>query len=325
MVTKQAIVVMALYHFVELDELNVIREHFKRLMVRYRIKGTLILAGEGINGTVAGIKSSIDSLLGDLLADSRFSGMNYKFSYTSQMPFLRTSVKLKKEIVTIGLPTVSPNASRGIYVEPKDWNALISQSDVVVIDTRNDYEVEIGSFKNALNPNTTTFREFPEFVKQHLDPSVHRKIAMYCTGGIRCEKSTALLNDLGFEQVFHLKGGILKYLEEVPQSESLWDGECFVFDQRVSVNHDLAPGEYDQCYACRLPITEEDKQHPWYKPGIHCHRCYEKTDAKQKAAFNERQKQVVLAQARGEPHIGSDLNTIIGLRKADKRKRRSAD
>src|SRR5690606_15378493 len=237
-----------------------------------------------------------------------------KESYDSDMPFYRSKVKLKKEIVTMGVEDIDPTHIVGTYVKPKDWNALISDPDVTLIDTRNHYEVQIGTFKGAIDPNTTSFREFPEYSKKHLDPAKNKKVAMFCTGGIRCEKSTAYLKQQGFEEVYHLEGGILKYLEEVPEDESLWQGECFVFDNRVTVNHQLQKGHYDQCHACRMPITEEDKQHSHYTPGVSCHHCYDKTNEEQRERFREREKQMRLAKERGESHIGNDARVIRSKR-----------
>ena len=253
------------------------------------------------------------------MSDLRFENMSYKESYHKVNPFHRTKVKLKKEIVTMGVQDIDPKEIVGTYVKPKDWNQLISDPEVLLVDTRNDYEVHIGTFKNAVNPNTETFREFPQYVKKNLDPQKHKKVAMFCTGGIRCEKSTAYLKQQGFDEVFHLEGGILKYLEEVPEDNSLWEGECFVFDNRVAVNHKLEKGQYDQCNACRLPITEEDKQSDKYMEGVSCPHCYEKLSSEQKQRFTERQKQIELAKIRGEQHIGGDVKHTILKRKVLKK------
>jgi UPF0176 protein len=222
------------------------------------------------------------------------------------MPFYRTRVKLKREIVTMGVEDIDP-AKAGAYVRPADWNELINDPDVTLIDTRNDYESAIGSFANAIHPKTKSFRDFPAYVKQNLDPQKHRKVAMFCTGGIRCEKSTAYLRQQGFDEVYHLKGGILNYLEQVPATESMWNGECFVFDNRVSVNHALEKGSYDQCHACRLPITETDKTSQKYAPGVSCPACYDSKSSSERGRFREREKQVQLAKARGELHIGAEV------------------
>jgi len=223
------------------------------------------------------------------------------------MPFYRSKVKLKKEIVTMGIEGIDPKKSVGTYVKPQDWNALISDPEVLLIDTRNDYEVQIGAFKGAINPDTETFREFPDYVKTQLDPNKHKKVAMYCTGGIRCEKSTAFLKEQGFDEVYHLQGGVLKYLEEIPVEKSLWEGECFVFDNRVAVNHAMEKGQYDQCYACRYPITEADKKSEQYQAGVSCPHCFDKVTTKQLQRFQEREKQVNIAKQRGEAHIGSAM------------------
>lgn len=268
------------------------------------VKGTLLLAQEGINGTVAGPDSAIVDLLDFLKADPRMTGLDHKESRSETMPFYRMKVRLKKEIVTMGVEGVDPNEIVGTYVDPQDWNNLINDPDVVLIDTRNDYEVEIGTFKGAINPDTETFREFPHWVDDNKEQLKKPKVAMFCTGGIRCEKASSFMKTKGYDEVFHLKGGILKYLETVPEQESLWNGECFVFDQRVAVGHGLKPGKYDQCFACRYPITEEEKGSPLYIKGISCHRCHDKMSDEQKARFAERQKQMALAKKRGVRHLG---------------------
>jgi len=316
--TNSQIVVCALYHFVRLDDYQSLQQPLLDVMLENRVKGTLLLANEGINGTIAGERAGIDAVLKWLKFDPRLKDLNHKESYDDTYPFYRSKVKLKKEIVMMGVEGIDPNRKVGTHVPASEWNALIADPEVLLIDTRNDYEVEIGSFQNAVNPNTNSFREFPEYVEKHLDPERHKKIAMYCTGGIRCEKSTAYLKEKGFDEVYHLQGGILKYLEEVPQEESLWQGECFVFDNRVAVNHALEKGDYDQCHACRLPITEEDKQSEYYEKGVSCPRCYDKLSEAQKTAFKERQKQIELAASRGEEHLGSEVAKTILKRKASK-------
>lgn len=299
------IVVAALYKFVRLDNYQDIRQPLCDKMIELGVKGSLLLAEEGINGTVAGSRAGIDGLLAYLRQDPRFIDIDHKESYIDDMPFNRTKVKLKKEIVTLGVEGIDPNSVVGRYVEPKDWNALISDPEVVLVDTRNDYEYEIGTFKGAIDPNTKSFREFPEYIKENLDPKKHKKVAMFCTGGIRCEKSTGLLLQQGFEEVYHLKGGILKYLEEVPKEESLWQGDCYVFDHRVAVNHDLEQSKYSLCFGCGLPITEEDKQSDHYEEGVCCPRCFDSITEDQRERFAERQKQIELAIARNEKHIGN--------------------
>jgi len=314
-----SVVVAAMYQFVAVEDPAALREPLLEVMQKNGICGTLLLAKEGINGTVAGSRDGIDVLLGWLHDESRFPGLSHKESYTDEMPFLRTKVKLKKEIVTMGVEGIDPNDAVGTYVKPSDWNALIEDPEVTVVDTRNNYEVQIGTFKNAINPETDSFREFPDYVKENLDPEKHKKVAMFCTGGIRCEKSTSYLKSLGFDQVFHLEGGILKYLEEVPAEESDWEGECFVFDERITVDHDLQAGHYKQCNACRMPITDEDMQSEHYVKGVSCPHCFDKTTPEQRARFAERQKQVELARERGESHIGGDVEENIASRKAEKR------
>ena len=303
--------ICALYKFTRLDDFEEIQSSLKLFLDSLNIRGTLLLAREGVNGTIAGDNDSIMKSLDYLQKDGRLAGLEYKLSYSEKPPFKRLKVKLKKEIVTLGVSDIDPTHSSGTYVKPADWNELINDPDVVLIDTRNNYEFEIGSFKGSINPNTETFREFPAYTKNNLEKYRDKKIAMFCTGGIRCEKSTAYLKSEGFENVFHLQGGILKYLEEVKEDESLWEGECFVFDDRVAVKHNLELGKYDQCHACRFPITEEDKEHPHYEKGASCSRCYGTKNSSQVNRYREREKQVQLAKGRGESHIGDDANKII--------------
>ncbi|WP_411860491.1 rhodanese-related sulfurtransferase [Halioxenophilus sp. WMMB6] len=300
-----SVVVAAMYRFVALPDFEALRQPLLDFCSAQGIKGTLLLAQEGINGTVAGSREAIDALLAYLRQDPRLEAIDHKEAIHESLPFYRMKVKLKKEIVTMGVEGIDPNQVVGTYVAPQDWNALISDPEVLLVDTRNDYEVGIGTFKNAINPKTTTFREFPDYVKANLDPAKHKKVAMFCTGGIRCEKSTAYLKEQGFDEVYHLHGGILKYLEEVPEAESLWQGECFVFDNRVAVNHQLEKGQYDQCHGCRRPITEQDKQSPYYQRGVSCPHCYDQLTDEQKLRFGERQKQIELAAGRNEAHIGA--------------------
>lgn len=311
------IVVCALYKFIEFPDYEEFRQPLFDVMESNEIKGTLLLAKEGINGTVAGSRTAIDTLLDWLKTEPRLADIDYKESYTDIPPFLRTKVKLKKEIVTMGVESIDPKRVVGTYVEPKDWNRLISDPEVLLIDTRNDYEYQVGTFQNAINPSTESFREFPKYVKNNLDPDTHKKVAMFCTGGIRCEKSTAFLKEQGFKEVYHLKGGILKYLEDVPKQETLWQGECFVFDERVTVNLNLEKGQYDQCNACRMPITEADKLSNTYQKGISCPHCFDKITPDQKIRFSEREKQMELAKQRGEIHMGSDAaKALIAKREA---------
>ena len=298
-------IVAALYKFVTLSDFHELREPLLDVCQAAGTRGTLLLASEGINGTIAGSRDGVDRVLAYLRADPRLADLDHKESVDDHMPFHRMKVKLKKEIVTMGVAGIDPNRAVGTYVRPADWNALVSDPDVLLIDTRNDYEYGIGSFRGAVDPHTTTFREFPEFVRTHLDPRKQKKIAMFCTGGIRCEKASAFMLQEGFEEVYHLQGGILKYLEEVPEQESIWEGECFVFDNRVAVNHRLEKGQYDQCYGCRHPITEQDKLSGKYQKGVCCPGCYDTLTPEQVARFRERQKQVELATARGEAHVGA--------------------
>lgn len=321
----KAIVVCALYKFVALDDFASLREPLLDAMARLDIRGTFLLANEGINGTVAGTRESIDRLLAWLKADPRLAELDHKESYEETNPFYRTKVRLKKEIVTLGVAGIDPLRSVGTYVEPKDWNALISDPETVLVDTRNDYEIGIGTFKNAINPRTESFREFPDFVDKHLDPAKHRKVAMFCTGGIRCEKSTAYLKEQGFDEVYHLKGGILNYLEQVSEEASLWEGDCFVFDQRVALNHSLAKGGYDQCHACRMPITNEDKQSEFYEKGASCPHCFDRYPEERKARFLERERQIQLARERGEEHLGGGRPQRMEKRREMKHARRKVN
>lgn len=303
--------VAALYRFVRLDDFENLRNPLLEFCEARGIRGTLLLANEGINGTIAGTTQAISEVLAYLRRDDRLADLECKFSYNEDRPFLRMKVKLKKEIVTMGRPGIDPNQCVGRYASPEQWNTLVDDPECLVIDTRNDYEVEIGTFRGAINPNTSSFREFPEWVEKNLDPSKHKKVAMFCTGGIRCEKSTSLLVSMGFEDVWHLQGGILNYLEKTPVEQTRWDGECFVFDSRVSVDHQLEKGSYDQCYACRFPIDDAQKASDLYVPGVSCPRCHDAHTEDQKQRFTERQKQISLAKARGEAHIGADASVRL--------------
>ena len=316
--SETEVTICALYKFVRLIDFVNLRDPLIKKMIDEDVKGTLLLAEEGINGTIAGLKQSVEAVLAFLKERPELANISHKESYSQTNPFHRTKVKLKKEIVTMGVEGIDPNQVVGTYVKPKDWNALISDPEVLVVDTRNDYEVEIGTFKNAVNPNTETFREFPEYVENNLDNNTHKKVAMFCTGGIRCEKSTAYLKEQGFEEVYHLEGGILKYLEEVPSTETMWQGECFVFDGRVAVNHELSQGQYDQCFACRFPLTEAEKASEHYVKGVSCHRCHDKVTDAQRNRYAERQRQILLAEARGEEHIGGDIQQVIEERRLQK-------
>lgn len=298
-------IVAALYKFVKLNDCQSVQSILKSLCATLEIKGTFILAPEGINGTVAGNRSAIDRLKAWFDDHEHFQNLVYKESQSEKCPFYRLKIKLKKEIVTLRRSEINPGERTGQYVNSKDWNKLIADPEVIVIDTRNAYEVSLGTFKNSFNPQTNSFIEFPDRVKQHLDPKVHKKIAMFCTGGIRCEKASAYMLSQGFENVYHLKGGILQYLEEVPHKESLWEGDCFVFDQRVTVNHHREQGNNTLCYGCRNPLTPENLLSIDYEEGVSCSYCIHNTSEKRKKDFRERQKQIHLAAAKGQKHIGA--------------------
>lgn len=298
--------VAALYRFARLPQYESLRAPLTELCDQNGIKGTLLLAAEGINGTVAGTKEAIAKLIDYLSTIPELADPELKYSHASEMPFLRMKVRLKREIVTMGVENIDPLQIVGTYVAPKDWNELIADENTVVVDTRNDYEYAVGTFRNAIDPQTKTFREFPQWVEDNRDKLEGKKIAMFCTGGIRCEKATAFVKDLGFDNVFHLKGGILKYLEDVPQEQSLWEGECFVFDERVAVGHGLTESDIELCRACRRPITAEDKLSKFFEEGVSCAGCYDERTEEDRARFAERQKQIRLAKLRGGPrHLGS--------------------
>lgn len=298
-------VVAALYKFASLPNYKDIQEPLKQVCENNEVKGTLLLAEEGLNGTIAGTREGIDAVMVHIYSNPAFQGMEYKESRADVMPFHRMKVRLKNEIVTLGVPGIDPNKKVGTYVSPQEWNKIMEDPDVILIDTRNEYEVNMGTFKGGINPHTDTFREFPQFVEENLDPKKHKKVAMWCTGGIRCEKASSYMIEKGFETVYHLKGGILKYLEEISQEESKWEGECFVFDERVSIKHNLEIGEYVLCRSCRFPISDEDKLSDKYMDGISCPHCHDKKSEKHKLRAAARHKQVLLAQQRGEKHIGS--------------------
>lgn len=296
------IVIRTFYKFVKLPSFRALRAPLQAILEENSIFGTLLLANEGINGTVASSRKSIDIMTTWLDKQPGLDNIDYKESYDEMMPFYRTRVKLKKEIITMGLENIDATKVAGKYVNARDWNNLISCPDVMLIDTRNDYECQIGSFKHAINPKINTFRQFPDYVRKNLETSKHkhRKVAMFCTGGIRCEKSTAYLKEIGFEEVYQLKGGILKYFEEVSEEETMWKGECFVFDNRVSVNHKLEKGRYDQCYACRMPIIEEEKQDERYQQCVSCMYCFDKHTDVQRQRFIERKRQSQLLKERSK-------------------------
>ncbi len=296
--------IAALYHFTRFAEPAALRAPLLALAEAEGVTGSLLLAGEGINGTIAGPRGGIDAMLAHIRALPGCSDLAWKEATAREQPFGRMKVRLKREIVTMGVAGVDPRAAVGHYVAPEDWNALIAQDDVVLIDTRNDYEVAIGTFEGAIDPETASFREFPAWWQANAHRFHNKRVAMFCTGGIRCEKSTNYLLSQGVEEVFHLKGGILQYLEDIPEAESSWNGECFVFDGRVSVGHGLVEGPHELCHACRRPILPEDRQRPEYEEGVSCHHCIDQYDDARRARFRERQRQIALARARGERHLG---------------------
>lgn len=289
-------VVATFYKFVPCPDWVELRANWLHLCQQYQVKGTILIATEGVNGTLWGLEPQLEVVMAQIQQDQRFRDLDVKRSFSALSPFERLKIKLKREIVTLGIPSVDPTQAVGQYVEPQDWNALIQDPDVMVVDTRNDYEVEIGTFPGALNPATHTFREFPHYVATHLDPSQHPKVAMFCTGGIRCEKASAYLISQGFREVYHLKGGILKYLEAVPPAASLWQGECFVFDERVALQHDLAIGHHQLCRSCGHPITEQDKVSPDYEEWISCPHCIDTLTAEKRMRQLEKRRQWLQTQ-----------------------------
>lgn len=310
----------ALYKFVDLPDCADLKPTLQAVCDAHGVKGTLLLATEGINGTIAGLPEGVHAVLAHLRLDARLADLVHKESWADQPPFLRMKVRVKKEIVTLGVDGVSPTRMAGVYVKPQDWNALISDPNVVVVDTRNDYEVQIGSFQGAVDPHIKTFADLPAWVAAQEQAGgllnstgaigtegKKPKVAMFCTGGIRCEKSTALLRMQGFDEVYHLEGGILKYLETVPPEDSLWQGECFVFDERVSVGHGLTPGTMELCRSCRQPLGDVERASPFYEKGISCPNCFDAKTPEQKRGFAERQRQVELAKQRGGAHVGAKM------------------
>lgn len=308
--------VAALYRFTRFEDCASLRAPLEEVCRSHGVRGTLLLAPEGINGTIAGPQAGIAGVLDHIRALPDCADLDVKESVAAAMPFHRLKVRLKREIVTMGEPGIDPRASVGTYVEPQDWNALIADPNTIVIDTRNDYEVAIGTFKGALDPGTSTFREFPHWFREQRETLLANgrqpRVAMFCTGGIRCEKSTAFLKQEGIEQVFHLKGGILRYLETVPPEASLWQGECFVFDERVAVGHGLAEGTHTLCRACRHPLGAQDRASPLYEAGVSCPHCHSRRSAEQRASCRERYRQEQLAAARGEIHVGAPPSRTAG-------------
>ena len=302
-------VVVAFYKFFQIDDILEFQKLLKSIFKESGINGTILVAHEGINGTITGKVFDVSKILNQFWLFKDLGDLEPKYSLTNKMPFLRMKIKLRKELVSLGVNNISPSKMVGHYVKPEDWNQLIEDKNVLLIDTRNKYEVSIGSFENAINPNINNFREFPEWVSNNLlnDKAKikNKKIAMFCTGGIRCEKSTSYLKSLGFNDVFHLDGGILKYLEKIPEDKSKWNGSCFAFDYRVSLKHGLKVGDYDMCYACRMPISDIDKNSEYFIQGESCHHCYNAVSIKQKVRFKERLKQIKLSKKRNERHIGN--------------------
>ncbi len=306
--SETSVCVAALYRFAPLADLPARRAALLALCESEGVKGTLLLAQEGVNGTIAGSDEGIGAVVSHVRAIPGCEGLDVKYSRSPAMPFYRMKVRLKREIVTMGEADIDPLASVGHYVDPQDWNALISDPETIVIDTRNDYEYAIGSFAGAIDPETQSFREFPQWFRDHREQLLAggaKRVAMFCTGGIRCEKSTAFLKGEGIDEVYHLKGGILKYLETVPEAESLWQGECFVFDQRVSVGHGLRPGSLELCYACRRPVNEVERASPLYEEGASCPACHSERSDEQRARYRERHRQEALAERRGQAHVGA--------------------
>ena len=315
-------VTCSLYKFVTLDNCEMLRQSILNEMKLNDLLGTILLAEEGINGTISGAGSAVDGFVEFLSVLIGSDDINTKRSTHDEVPFYRAKVKLKREIVSMGVEDIDPKKTTGIRVDPVHWNNLINDPEVLVIDTRNSYEVGIGTFKDAVNPNTKSFRDFPEWAQNNINPQKHSRVAMFCTGGIRCEKSTAYAKDIGVKEVYQLEGGILNYLRTVPEDESLWSGECFVFDNRVTVNHDLEKGSYDQCHACRMPITTADKMLSSYAKGQSCKHCFGTHNEQKQQRFSERQRQIMLSKSRGEDHIGAGAHEATERRRAEKKTRR---
>ena len=308
---QNKICIITFYKFIPINDLKSLKLDLENITNNNKLTGTILVAPEGINGTIEGKIDNINNFLNSLKLDTRFGDIEPKYSYYNKNAFNRMKVRIKKEIVTIGDTSINPNKEIGKYIDPLDWNNLISSPETIVIDTRNNYEVSIGTFNGALNPKTKSFRDLPKWIDELSSKEnniKNKKIAMFCTGGIRCEKATSLLVKKGFKDVYHLKGGILKYLEKVNEKESLWHGECFVFDHRVSIIHDLKPGNYDMCHACRMPLKQEDKLDKTYLAGVSCKYCFDKKSPEMKKRYADRQKQIELAKIRGEKHIGKKMH-----------------
>lgn len=320
--SRETCKIAAFYKFASLPDYQERREPLRAYCESQGVKGTILLAAEGINSTIAGPSEGLEKVLEYIQSDPAIGKLTIKYSEASEIPFYRMKVRLKKEIVRLGRPDVNPNDQVGEYVDPEDWNELISDPTVTLIDTRNDYECDLGTFEGAANPHTKNFREFPEYVETELSDKKDQPIAMFCTGGIRCEKSTALLLKKGFKKVYHLNGGILNYLEKVDPADSLWQGDCFVFDNRVTVNHQLEPGDFDMCHACRHAISEEDKLSPKYQEGISCPHCFESLSAEQRERAAQRQKQIEISQKLHRKHIGMTADERVAWREEKLEKRR---
>ena len=298
------ITIVSIYKFVNIADTEAFRKNLLLECNSHSIKGTFIVASEGLNGTIAGTGENIEYIIKYLKSDERFADIECKYSFDEKIPFYRMKVKIKDELIPIGVKGVDPRETVGTYVNPEDWNSLVEDPDVLLIDVRNQYEIEVGSFKGALDPETDNFRYFPDFVEENLDPEKYPKVAMYCTGGIRCEKASSYMLNKGFKEVFHLKGGILKYLEEVPRDKSTWEGECFVFDNRTSVDHDLQNGVHDLCHNCRFPVSPEDMESEHFVKGISCPRCYDSITPERRTSLEERNRQIRLAKERNQGHLG---------------------
>lgn len=322
---SDAFIIVAFYKFVSLPDFEQRRRPLLSLCETNAIKGTILLAHEGINATIAGRREGIETVLNTLQTDSKIGSLKVKYSNAGEMPFYRMKVRLKTEIVRLGRPDINPGDQVGEYVQPEDWNELISDPNVTLVDTRNDYEIEIGTFEGAQSPGTKSFRDFPEYVEKQLSDKKDKPVAMFCTGGIRCEKSTSLLLKNGFQKVYHLDGGILNYLEKVDPAESLWKGDCFVFDNRVTVDHNLEPGDYDMCHACRHAISEKDKESPHYIEGISCPYCHDSLSEDQRERASQRQKQIEISKKLDRKHIGMSSTERAIWRQEKLEAKRSAD